>query len=129
MQPKGNCFFIGGEIEKELGRSTGTKALQFLEHIHVDTVFLGISAISEGMILDSHTFDNAELKRTMLKCGSRKVLLADKTKFGFKAFAQVCPLSDIDILITNKNMSEQEKNLSWTPTTSLFFSLLMKKEA
>ena len=106
---KGKLFFIGGEIEKELGRSSGTKALQFLEAIHVDTVFLGISAISEDMMLGSHTFDNAELKRTMLKCGSRKVLLADSTKFGIKAFAQVCPLSDIDILITDKNMNEQEK--------------------
>lgn len=106
---EGNLFFIGGEIEKELGRSTGTKALEFLEAIHVDTVFLGISAISPDMMLGSHTFENAELKRTMLKSSSKKVLLADTTKFGVHAFAHVCPLSHIDILITNKHLTEQER--------------------
>ena len=108
---EGKLFFIGGEIEKELGRSTGIQALQVLGHIHVDTVFLGISAISEELILASHTFENAELKRAMLKCSSKKVLLADRTKFGIKAFAQVGPLRDIDILVTNKDLDEQRANI------------------
>lgn len=105
---EGKLFFIGGEIEKELGRSTGSKAFQFLSDIHVDTVFLGISSVSDEFLLGSHTLENAELKRTFLKCGSRKVLLADKTKFGIKAFAQIGPLSLMDLLITDKSFNEAE---------------------
>jgi DeoR/GlpR family transcriptional regulator of sugar metabolism len=105
---EGKLFFIGGEIEKELGRSTGAKALQFLSDIHVDTVFLGISSVSDELMLGSHSFENAELKRTFLKCGSKKVLLADKTKFGSKAFAQVGPLSLVDVLVTDKSFNEAE---------------------
>jgi DeoR family transcriptional regulator, fructose operon transcriptional repressor len=105
---EGKLFFIGGEIEKELGRSVGPKTLQFLCDIHVETVFLGISAVSDDLMLGSHTLDNAELKRTFLACGSKKVLLADENKFGHRAFAQVGPLSLVDVLITDKSLNELE---------------------
>jgi len=105
---EGKLFFIGGEIEKESGRSTGSKAFEFLSDIHVDKVFLGISAVSDDLSLGSLTLENAELKRTFLKCASKKVLLADKTKFGIKAFAQIGPLSLVDVLITDKNFNESE---------------------
>jgi DeoR family transcriptional regulator, fructose operon transcriptional repressor len=105
---EGKLFFIGGEIEKDLGRSVGPKALQFLSDIHVDTVFLGISAISDDLMLGSHTFDNAELKRTFLATGTKKVLLADANKFGIKAFAQVGALSLVDLLITDKSCTEAQ---------------------
>jgi DeoR/GlpR family transcriptional regulator of sugar metabolism len=116
---EGKLFFVGGEIEKELARSTGAKAHQFLSDIHVDTVFLGISSISDHFMLGSHTFDNAELKRTILKCGSKRVLLADKGKFGIKAFAQIGPLSLVDILITDNSFSERDLKYLETENVTL----------
>jgi DeoR/GlpR family transcriptional regulator of sugar metabolism len=107
---EGSVFFIGGEIEKELGRSTGAKAFQFLSDIHVDTVFLGISAISKDLMLCSPTVDNAELKRAMMNCGSKKVLMADESKFGTNSFARIGPLSLVDVLITDKSLNERELN-------------------
>lgn len=107
---EGKLYFIGGEIEKEVGRSIGAKVLQFLSDIHVDTVFLGISSISDDLLLGSHTFENAELKRNMLNCGSKRVLLADQSKFGTKAFAQIGPLSLVDVLITDKVFNERDLN-------------------
>jgi DeoR/GlpR family transcriptional regulator of sugar metabolism len=101
-------YFIGGEIEKGLGRTGGSKALNFLSDIHVDTIFLGTSAISEDFTLGSFSLENADVKRAMLKCGSKRVLLADSKKFYKKTFAQVGPLSRVDILITDKVFSESE---------------------
>lgn len=106
----GKLFFIGGEIEKDFGRSTGAKAYQFLADIHVDIVFIGISSISNDFFLGSPSLENAELKRTLLNCGTRKVLLADKTKFGTKTFAQIGPLSLVDVLITDRQCTEAELN-------------------
>jgi len=106
----GKLFFIGGEIEKAFGRSTGTKAYQFLSDIHVDTVFIGISSISNEMLLGSPSIENAELKRTLLNCGSRKVLLADRSKFGIQTFAKTGPLSLVDVLITDKQLNDKELN-------------------
>jgi DeoR family fructose operon transcriptional repressor len=105
---EGRLFFIGGEIEKELGRSVGAKAFQFLSDIHVDTVFLGVSAVSNDLMLCSPTVDNAELKRAMMNCGSKKVLLADESKFGTNAFARIGPLGLVDVLITDKTLNERE---------------------
>lgn len=104
---EGRLYFIGGEIEKDLARCRGPKAFQFLSDIHVKTVFLGISAISDDFVLGSHTIDNAELKRVMLRCGSKAVLLADQSKFGIKAFATIGPLGLVDVLITDKSLDER----------------------
>jgi DeoR/GlpR family transcriptional regulator of sugar metabolism len=101
-------FFAGGEIEKDLGRARGVRTLEFFSEIHVDISFLGISAISDSFVLGCYSFDNPELKRTMLRCGTKKVLLTDRGKFGRKAFAQVGPLSMIDVLITDKEFDERE---------------------
>ena len=105
---EGNVFFIGGEIEKELGRSSGAKAFSFLSDIHVDTVFLGVSAISNDLMLCSPSVNNAELKRAMMNCGSKKVLMADESKFGTNSFARIGPLSLVDVLITDKVLNERE---------------------
>lgn len=116
---EGTVYFIGGEIEKELGRSTGAKAFQFLSDIHVDSVFLGVSAISSDLMLCSPTVDNAELKRAMMNCGSKKVLLADESKFGTNAFARIGPLSLVDVLITDKVLIERE--LSYLETNEIVY--------
>lgn len=116
---EGRLYFIGGEIEKELARSTGAKARKFLSDIHVETVFLGISSISGDFMLGSHTLDNAELKRNMLKCGSRRVLLADQSKFGIRAFAQIGPVNLVDVLITDKVFNERDMNYLETENVTL----------
>jgi DeoR/GlpR family transcriptional regulator of sugar metabolism len=46
----------------------------------------------------------------MLKCGSKRVLLADQSKFGIKAFAQVGPISLVNVLITDKIFNERDMN-------------------
>lgn len=101
-------FFIGGEIERNLGRAGGVQALRFLSDIQVDVVFLGISAIGDDFTLGSYSFDNAEIKRAMLRCGAKKVLLTDRNKFGRNPFARVGPIGMVDVLITDRSFDEKE---------------------
>jgi DeoR family fructose operon transcriptional repressor len=103
-------YYIGGEIEKDLGRSSGIKAFQFLEDIHVDTAFIGVTAINKDMLLCSYSMENAKLKLAMMNCADRKVLLADKSKFETNAFAQFGPLSQMNVLITDKKLDDQERS-------------------
>ena len=99
----------GDTILLDAGTTTfGAKAFQFLDDLHVDTVFLGVSAITDELILCSHSFEKADLKRAMLKCGTRNVLLADASKFGCSAFARICPLSELDLLITDQPLNERD---------------------
>jgi DeoR family transcriptional regulator, fructose operon transcriptional repressor len=107
---EGKLFFIGGQVEKELGRSDGIKAFQFLSDIHVDTAFIGVSSINDDLILCTPTVENAELKRAMLKCGTKKALLADASKFGINAFARIGPLALVDHLVTDKTLNERERS-------------------
>ncbi len=104
----GQLFFIGGEIEKDTGRAEGAKAARFLSDINVDTAFLGVSSVSSEMDLCSFSVENAELKKCMIRCGKRKVLLADDSKFDTNAFAKVAPLGLMDVLITDRNLTTKE---------------------
>ena len=51
-----------------------------------------------------------QAKRAAKARGSKKVLLADKSKFGAKALAQIGPLSRLDVLITDRELNDREQN-------------------
>ena len=45
----------------------------------------------------------------MIRQCQQVVLLADSAKFGQQALAQLCPLSEIDIVVTDQGLSEEHR--------------------
>jgi DeoR/GlpR family transcriptional regulator of sugar metabolism len=62
--------------------------------------FIGASSISSSGIFD-YSIEETEVKRIYLKRSSRKVLLADSSKFGGVSLAEIGPLGSVDILVTD----------------------------
>lgn len=56
----------------------------------------------------------------MLNCNSKRVLLADRSKFGIKAFAQIGPLSLVDVLITDKVFNERDMDYLQRENVTLY---------
>ena len=50
----------------------------------------------------------AKVKNAMLKAARRKVVLVDHTKFGQDHFASFGNISDVDVVITDKAVSENQ---------------------
>ncbi len=75
--------------------------------LHVDKAFIGIGGLSLEDGLTEYNFEDALVKRALLKTALRKIVLADGSKFGRTAFATVAPLSFVDTIITDASAPEE----------------------
>jgi DeoR/GlpR family transcriptional regulator of sugar metabolism len=62
---------------------------------------LGVSGLTNTDGLSATLLEEASMFARMITSGRRTIVVADASKFGFNAFAQIAPLSAIDILVTD----------------------------
>ena len=70
-----------------------------------DAVFFGADAIDPRNGLYNSSFSEIGIKRAMLTCADRRILLADHTKFGRRAIAKICDLEEFDLIITDTGIN------------------------
>jgi DeoR/GlpR family transcriptional regulator of sugar metabolism len=95
-----NVYLLGGEYRRNLGSTVG--AVEFSSgSISVDTAVLGVTGITATDGLSATFLEEAPMVARMITCARRTIVVADASKFGFNAFAQIAPLSAVDILVTD----------------------------
>jgi DeoR/GlpR family transcriptional regulator of sugar metabolism len=95
-----SVYILGGVFNRNLGSTIG--AVGFASgNISVDTAVLGITGLTAGGGLSTTLLEEAPMMASMITSARRTIVLADSSKFGFNAFAQVAPLTAVDILVTD----------------------------
>jgi DeoR/GlpR family transcriptional regulator of sugar metabolism len=79
----------------------GDLAERAFADLRCDTAFLGVGGIDLDTGLTEYNLDDARVKRAALASARRRVVLADASKLDQVAFARVCPLDAIDVLVTD----------------------------
>lgn len=97
-------FIIGGVVDPDRANTTSIESLKTVQNITVDKAFIGPCSISPELELWSTTFDEAELKKTMIKAGREVIILTDSSKFGQCSLAKVGPLHLGYQLITDQSI-------------------------
>ena len=92
---------VGGAVHADRRATLGPLAADFLAHLHVDRVFVGVNGVSPNAGYTVVDFDAAQVKRAMIACAREVVVVADSSKLGVIAFASICPLSAAHLLITD----------------------------
>lgn len=92
----------GGQVQPGVYCLLGEEAVSFLRSISVNIAFLGAGAIDVAEGLYTPTLEKAPLKRAMIASATKAVLVADHNKFGHRAFAKVCGLEVIDVIVTDE---------------------------
>jgi DeoR/GlpR family transcriptional regulator of sugar metabolism len=98
---------LPGAFKKTTMCFLGAMTLDFLDFVHVDYAFIGVTALScehGGTIPDP---EEAYIKRKMSKSANHTVVLADHSKIGNSSMFTALSIEDIDILITGKGSAEQ----------------------
>lgn len=72
---------IGGELRKVSGALIGGAALNALSLIHADLAFVGASGLDPAEGCSTTELFEAEIKKTMMSRATRRILLADFTKW------------------------------------------------
>jgi DeoR family transcriptional regulator of aga operon/DeoR family fructose operon transcriptional repressor len=100
-------FLAGGQLRSGELTCSGFLTQEFLNNFNVDKTIIGVGGITlEHGITDYHV-DEAQVRKIMIKRSNKVIAVTDYSKFGVKAFCHVCPLSKIDVLITDWNVDDR----------------------
>jgi DeoR/GlpR family transcriptional regulator of sugar metabolism len=96
----------GGEVRtKELSLVGGLSEHAFSQ-LRFDTFVMGICGVDVVNGVTTHMLAEAEVKRAAAAAAHRVIAVADATKIGRVAFAHVCDIADIDILVTDASADD-----------------------
>jgi len=101
QDPSSKVVMCPGDYQPYEGIVTGPETIAFLERFFVDKAFIGASGLTEAGPNEAHS-GAAWVKRLMLRQAKRNYLLLDASKFNALRHELICPLSEIDELITDR---------------------------
>ena len=96
---------LGGRVRGLTQACVGEQALQTLEQLRVDIAFIGTNGITARHGLSTPDADEAAIKRAMVRCANFVVVASDSSKVGREELHSFAPLSSVDALITDTEIS------------------------
>jgi len=99
-EPRIRLVLAGGVWHSAARIFVGDGALATLQAYRADIAFLGACALHPRAGLTAHDPQEASLKRAMVDGAARRILLSDATKLDVVAASAVCPLDEIDAVIS-----------------------------
>lgn len=98
-----------GGVLRNLTRSlVGVQTIRSLEMFNADIVFIASGGFDLQHGITTGNILEVEVKRTMVKNSKKVILTADGSKFGRALSLNVAPITDIDVLITDEQLSEKD---------------------
>jgi DeoR family transcriptional regulator of aga operon len=83
----------------------GPTAIESLNTVVMDRVFIGVCGVDPERGATTIEADEAAVFRAMSRRAKQVVIVADSSKVGMTSPAVICPVTDIDILITDDGIS------------------------
>lgn len=103
-RPGISLYTIGGSFRREAGSFLGPLSLSNLLDYQIETGFVGATGFTPNGVFSSQNIHESRLKKRVLESSRRRVILADSTKSGVRAFSIFARPGDVDILITNNDV-------------------------
>lgn len=97
----------GGDLRKISRSLIGPLAINAVNNVHMDKLFLGATGISLDEGLTSPNMIETQTKKAMIKVAKTVILLADSSKFGKATLGKFGELNDVHILITDKKAPQK----------------------
>lgn len=105
--PSHNVIFLGGIFNHTERGLFGTHTNQALSNLNIDIAFLSFGGVSIREGFTESFYEGAELLREMMKSAQQKIALLDSTKFDKVMLISVCPISNVDMIITDSNIKDE----------------------
>ncbi|GAA1010744.1 DeoR family transcriptional regulator [Acrocarpospora pleiomorpha] len=106
-RPALTVLMLGGRVRGRTLATVEDWALEQLSHLHVDVAFMATNGCSATGGLTTPDPAEAAIKRAMIGCAQRAVLLADHTKFAGSYLARFATLAEIDMIITDAGLDSK----------------------
>lgn len=86
---------------------TGNSALAFLNDVYMDKVFVSVIGFDVERGATTLESDEALVFRKMLKQAKKVIVVADSSKLGVVSPAFICPITDVQMLITDSGATDE----------------------
>ncbi|MBB5075043.1 DeoR/GlpR family DNA-binding transcription regulator [Nonomuraea endophytica] len=96
----------GGVARQQSYELIGPLANGVLDQVTLDAAFLGVDALDAELGASAHHEGEASVNHLLVSRAAQVVVVADSSKIGKRAFARICPLSEIDTLVTDEQLSD-----------------------
>lgn len=105
-------FMLGGHISANPPSSLDNITVNNIGQFHVDKAFVGINGINLEVGLTSIGTPQMDTKKEMIRVSNKTYVLADSTKFGTGNLFRVCTMDEVELIITDKNLPEEQKQMA-----------------
>jgi DeoR family transcriptional regulator of aga operon len=85
----------------------GAAAVNFLGDSFLDKLFLSVSGIDASRGTTTNESDEALTFRAMVKQAKQVIVVADSSKLGVVTSSLICPIRDVDALVTDTGASDE----------------------
>ena len=103
--PTVSLQLLGGRVRGVTQAAVGEQVLRTLDTLRVDIAFIGTNAISVRHGLSTPDSEEAAVKRAMVRAANYVVVAADSSKVGREDFVSFAPITSVDTLITDPEIS------------------------
>jgi DeoR family fructose operon transcriptional repressor len=95
---------IGGTVRSGYYSTQGYLAAHALENLNADKVFIGVDAldVAKGCMITNDA--EIQIKKLMLRSARMVIVACDHAKFSQVAFMNLCPLDQVDLIITGSEL-------------------------
>ncbi|HEY7119137.1 MAG TPA: DeoR/GlpR family DNA-binding transcription regulator [Tepidisphaeraceae bacterium] len=101
-------ILTGGLMYPRYGVLLGPTAENVLSTIHTKTLFLSVAGIHNRALYNQNLL-LVQSERRMMEQAQEVVLLADSGKFGQQALSRLGELSEVDVVVTDKGISPEQR--------------------
>ncbi|MCL4297408.1 MAG: DeoR/GlpR family DNA-binding transcription regulator [Anaerolineae bacterium] len=98
----------GGLLNQDSYELVGNLVTQSLQNMHLNLAFLGASGVDLDFGFSMADEPETVASRAFMAAAEQTIILADHSKLGKTTFARLCPLREVDLLITDHGINHEQ---------------------
>lgn len=107
VRPQIKIVVTGGVARPQTYELVGPLTLGVLHEVVLDVVILGVDGVDPELGIMAHQEDEASVSRLLAERAHRVIVVTDSSKMGKRAFARICGLDRIDVVVTDSAISAE----------------------
>ena len=100
-------FSTGGQMLINSFSNVGLQAESFVQSINADVLFFSCRGLTADGRMTDRSIEEANLRKIMLKCATKKILLCDSSKLYKTCFYNIGHISELDYIISDTPLPEE----------------------
>lgn len=102
-----DVVLVGGKLYKYTMVTVGADTVDAFHHVRADLCFLGVCSLHPEIGISNVHYEESLVQRAMIDCAGEVIALASSEKLGTASPFVIGPLSDLNLIVTDRGISEE----------------------